>query len=115
VKDIYLPSAQRFFNGLSKPLFNDFIMIPSESSLKLTPSGDYMPLVGFGLFLISLTGLMESRWKVGKETTADTIVTAVKTGYRLFDCAQDYGNEKVIQLRVLVDGIGVWRRHPSCN
>ena len=41
-----------------------------------------MPLVGFGL------------WKVTNETCADTVYNAIKTGYRLFDGACDYGNEK---------------------
>lgn len=41
-----------------------------------------MPLVGFGL------------WKVNQDTCADTVYNAIKTGYRLFDGACDYGNEK---------------------
>jgi len=41
-----------------------------------------MPLVGFGL------------WKVNNDTCADTVYNAIKTGYRLFDGACDYGNEK---------------------
>jgi len=41
-----------------------------------------MPLVGFGL------------WKVDKNTCADTVYDAIKAGYRLLDCAGDYGNEK---------------------
>jgi len=41
-----------------------------------------MPLVGFGL------------WKVTKSTCADTVYNAIKAGYRLFDGAGDYGNEK---------------------
>ncbi|KAJ9622787.1 D-xylose reductase [Taxawa tesnikishii (nom. ined.)] len=44
-------------------------------------SGHQMPLVGFGL------------WKVNKETCADTVYNAIKSGYRLFDGACDYGNE----------------------
>lgn len=44
--------------------------------------GHEMPLVGFG------------SWKVPQESAADTIYNALKTGYRLIDCAQDYGNEK---------------------
>jgi hypothetical protein len=38
------------------------------------------------------------RWKVNNDTAADQVVEAIKTGYRLFDCAQDYGNEKVVTL-----------------
>lgn len=41
-----------------------------------------MPLVGFGL------------WKVTKATCAETVYEAIKAGYRLFDGAGDYGNEK---------------------
>jgi len=52
-----------------------------SSSIKLN-SGYSMPLVGFGL------------WKVDNATCADTVYNAIKTGYRLFDGACDYGNEK---------------------
>lgn len=45
-------------------------------------SGHNMPLVGFGL------------WKVNKNTCADQVYNAIKTGYRLFDGACDYGNEE---------------------
>ncbi|KAH8593955.1 D-xylose reductase xyrA [Bisporella sp. PMI_857] len=45
-------------------------------------SGHSMPLVGFGL------------WKVARDITADTVYHAIKTGYRLFDGAYDYQNEK---------------------
>ncbi|KAG7111321.1 hypothetical protein HYQ44_009516 [Verticillium longisporum] len=45
-------------------------------------SGHEMPLVGFGL------------WKVPRETCADTVYNAIKVGYRLFDGAYDYQNEK---------------------
>ena len=40
-----------------------------------------MPAVGFGC------------WKVNNDTAADQIYNAIKVGYRLFDGAQDYGNE----------------------
>lgn len=50
-------------------------------SIKLS-SGYAMPLVGFGL------------WKVDNATCADTVYNAIKAGYRLFDGACDYGNEK---------------------
>lgn len=43
-----------------------------------------MPLVGFGC------------WKVKNETAADQIYNAIKVGYRLFDSAMDYGNEKEV-------------------
>ncbi|RFU81941.1 aldo keto reductase [Trichoderma arundinaceum] len=45
-------------------------------------SGHDMPLVGFGL------------WKVPRETAAETVYNAIKVGYRLFDGAYDYQNEK---------------------
>jgi len=51
------------------------------SLVKLISQQD-MPLVGFGL------------WKVDQNTTADTVYHAIKTGYRLFDGAYDYQNEK---------------------
>lgn len=41
-----------------------------------------MPLVGFGL------------WKVPAESCAETVYNAIKVGYRLFDGAYDYQNEK---------------------
>jgi len=44
-------------------------------------SGHQMPLVGFGL------------WKVNNDTCSDQVYNAIKTGYRLFDGACDYGNE----------------------
>ncbi|CAK7244611.1 MAG: NAD(P)H-dependent D-xylose reductase (XR) [Sporothrix thermara] len=52
-----------------------------QKTIKLA-SGQEMPLVGFGL------------WKVPKETAAETVYNAIKTGYRLFDGAYDYQNEK---------------------
>ncbi|KAI0545523.1 NADP-dependent oxidoreductase domain-containing protein [Xylaria curta] len=50
-------------------------------TIKLS-SGHEMPQVGFGL------------WKVDNATAADTVYNAIKVGYRLFDGACDYGNEK---------------------
>ncbi|KAI5949129.1 GRE3 [Candida theae] len=52
-------------------------------SIKLN-SGHEMPIVGFGC------------WKVTNDTAADQIYNAIKVGYRLFDGAQDYGNEKEV-------------------
>ena len=40
-----------------------------------------MPLLGYGT------------WKIPKDTCAETIYKAIKNGYRLIDCACDYGNE----------------------
>ncbi|KAI0008697.1 Aldo/keto reductase [Xylariaceae sp. FL0662B] len=53
-------------------------MVPT---LKLN-SGYEMPQVGMGL------------WKVDNPVAPDTVYTAIKLGYRLFDGACDYGNEK---------------------
>jgi len=52
------------------------------ATITLKGTGAKMPLVGFGL------------WKVDKATGADTVYNAIKAGYRLFDSAGDYGNEK---------------------
>ncbi|KAM0546686.1 hypothetical protein ACHAPJ_010723 [Fusarium lateritium] len=53
----------------------------APSTVKLA-SGHEMPLVGFGL------------WKVPADQAADTVYNAIKAGYRLFDGAYDYQNEK---------------------
>ncbi|THH33459.1 hypothetical protein EUX98_g741 [Antrodiella citrinella] len=52
------------------------------TTIALSRTGAKMPIVGFGL------------WKVTKATCADTVYNAIKAGYRLFDGAGDYGNEK---------------------
>lgn len=52
------------------------------ATVTLKTSAQKMPLVGFGT------------WKVPNESAADTVYNAIKSGYRLFDGAQDYGNEK---------------------
>jgi len=52
------------------------------ASIVLKRTNQKMPLVGFGL------------WKVTNETCAETVFNAIKSGYRLFDGAGDYGNEK---------------------
>ncbi|CAK9441468.1 uncharacterized protein LODBEIA_P53360 [Lodderomyces beijingensis] len=49
-------------------------------SIKLN-SGYAMPLVGFGC------------WKLTAKDASDHIYNAIKIGYRLFDGAQDYGND----------------------
>ncbi|KAK7754958.1 D-xylose reductase [Diatrype stigma] len=59
-------------------------------------SGYEMPQVGFGL------------WKVDNATAADTVYNAIKVGYRLFDGACDYGNEKECGegvARAIADGL----------
>jgi len=52
------------------------------ASIALAATGKKMPIVGFGL------------WKVTKSSCAETVYNAIKAGYRLFDGAGDYGNEK---------------------
>jgi len=52
------------------------------ASVALKRTGQKMPLVGFGL------------WKVDNDTCAQTVYKAIQAGYRLFDGAGDYGNEK---------------------
>lgn len=47
-------------------------------------NGDKMPVVGFGT------------WKLNKDTTANSVYEAIKAGYRLLDCACDYGNEHLV-------------------
>ena len=49
-----------------------------------------IPGIGFGL------------WKIPESTCADVVYEAVKQGYRHFDSASDYGNEKEV-------GIGLKR------
>ncbi|KAH7927281.1 Aldo/keto reductase [Leucogyrophana mollusca] len=66
------------------------------ATIVLKRTGQKMPLVGFGL------------WKVTRSTCADTVYNAIKAGYRLFDGAGDYGNEKEAGegvRRALADGL----------
>lgn len=53
----------------------------SQTHLVLN-NGNKMPQVGLGM------------WKIPKDCCADAVVDAVDAGYRLFDSACDYGNEK---------------------
>lgn len=65
------------------------------ATIKLN-SGYEMPQVGFGC------------WKVDNKTCADQIYNAIKVGYRLFDGAEDYGNEKEVGEginRAIADGL----------
>ncbi|KAI0094368.1 Aldo/keto reductase [Irpex rosettiformis] len=54
----------------------------SSPVITLKRTGAKMPAIGFGT------------WKVPNEQAADTVYNAIKAGYRLFDGAADYGNEK---------------------
>ncbi|CAK1364674.1 putative NAD(P)H-dependent D-xylose reductase xyl1 [Cercospora beticola] len=71
-----LPRLQLINSHLST---RSYSKMPSPT-VKLS-NGKEMPLVGFGL------------WKVNNDTCADQVYNAIKTGYRLFDGACDYGNE----------------------
>lgn len=56
----------------------------SNQSYITLNNGVKIPQVGFGC------------WKVNNDTAAEQIYEAIKVGYRLFDGAMDYGNEKEI-------------------
>lgn len=65
------------------------------TSIKLN-NGVEIPQIGFGC------------WKVDNATASDQIYAAIQTGYRLFDGAMDYGNEREIGegiSRAIADGI----------
>lgn len=47
-------------------------------------SGHKMPMLGLGL------------WQMKKEVCADVVFEAIKSGYRLLDSAEVYGNEKEV-------------------
>jgi len=67
----------------------------TRTDLKLE-NGDSMPVVGLGM------------WKSENKIVPEIVVQAAELGYRLFDCASDYGNEKEVGegiRRVLDDGI----------
>lgn len=52
--------------------------------ITLQPSGDKMPLIGFGC------------WKVQPDVAPETIYNAIRSGYRLIDSASNYKNEQAI-------------------
>lgn len=56
----------------------------STSNYITLNNGISIPQIGFGC------------WKVNKETCAQQVYDAIKCGYRLFDGAMDYGNEKEV-------------------
>jgi D-xylose reductase len=53
----------------------------STDYLTLNRTGDKMPIRGFGC------------WKIDTKDCEETVFQAIKSGYRLFDGACDYGNE----------------------
>jgi len=86
ISRIYLPTARfsqpnRFLKP-TRPVTRFYASQAMASPTIKLNSGHPMPQVGFGL------------WKVDNATCADTVYNAIKTGYRLFDGACDYGNEK---------------------
>jgi D-xylose reductase len=56
----------------------------ADMPMRTLRSGDRMPAVGFGC------------WKVPKDVCAETVYNAIQIGYRHFDEACDYGNEKEV-------------------
>ncbi|KAJ2028591.1 D-xylose reductase [Coemansia sp. RSA 2337] len=56
---------------------------PAGSAITLR-NGLKMPTVGLGM------------WKVSRAAASDQVYEAIKAGYRLFDCACDYGNESEV-------------------
>jgi len=58
--------------------------LPAGQTCLTLRSGRKMPQGGFGL------------WKLPNDVCAQTVVDAVEAGYRCFDGAADYGNEKEV-------------------
>ena len=56
-------------------------------------NGIQMPLVGFGTFMLS------------GETCTNSVASAIKTGYRMIDTAETYGNEKEVSEGIKASGI----------
>lgn len=57
-------------------------------------NGIKMPMVGFGVFQIQ-----------DAKTTQEVVEAAIKTGYRLIDTAQAYGNEEAVGKAIKSTGI----------
>lgn len=55
--------------------------VTKMATLTLSSTKAQMPKLGLGT------------WKIHKESCADTVYKAIELGYRLLDCACDYGNE----------------------
>ena len=56
-------------------------------------NGISMPLVGFGTFML------------GGETCTRAVAAAIKSGYRMIDTAEAYGNEKAVGDGIKQSGI----------
>ncbi|KAJ2970579.1 hypothetical protein NUW54_g12698 [Trametes sanguinea] len=68
----------------------------TSPTITLKPTGAEMPQIGFGT------------WKHYGEKATEAVYTGLKVGYRLIDCACDYGNEKECGeglKRALEDGV----------
>lgn len=56
-------------------------------------NGVHIPLIGFGTFML------------GGETCKNAVTTAIKTGYRMIDTAEAYGNEKEVGEGIKQSGV----------
>ncbi len=56
-------------------------------------NGVKMPLVGFGTFML------------GGETCTEAVAAAIKSGYRMIDTAEAYGNERAVGEGILKSGV----------
>ena len=74
----------RFENRLSVKTYTDTADTEMEDFTITLNNGSKMPRLGLGT------------WKAPADATKTAVVTAVKAGYRLIDCANDYDNEHVI-------------------
>ena len=50
-------------------------------------------------------------WKISRDATAEAVVSAVKAGWRHFDCACDYGNEAQASLTLTA----AWQTWVLCS
>ncbi|EER00125.1 aldo-keto reductase, putative [Perkinsus marinus ATCC 50983] len=74
--------------------------VDSMTSFNLS-NGMSIPSVGFGTYKVGYTPTGERIGRDGK----DVIIDAIKAGYRLFDCASFYGNEKVVGDGLIASGV----------
>jgi len=58
--------------------------MPSPMPTQPLNTGSAMPVIGLGL------------WKIAPDVAADTVVEAIRAGYRHLDSACDYGNEREV-------------------
>lgn len=79
-----LAQERIYFSLLNQGKTNQFIDYRNMSTVTTLNNGTKMPLVGLGC------------WKIPNETCAQQVYNAISVGYRLFDGAQDYGNEQEV-------------------